>query len=108
VQCESNLLGITNGNGANVGSGGWSNIADKYEKAKRYCDEPFEVMNGGGRKKIVPITGEWIGESFNGYGARPRAVSIRCASSAALDLAPASLDAVFTAPPISAMSSTAS
>jgi hypothetical protein len=24
VQCESNLLGITNGNGASVGSGGWA------------------------------------------------------------------------------------
>jgi putative DNA methylase len=91
------LLGIVNGNGANVGSGGWSNIADKYEKAKRYCDEPFEVMNGRGRKKLVPIKGEWIGERFN--GARTRLVSIHCASSAALDLAPASLDAVFTDPP---------
>jgi putative DNA methylase len=24
IQCESNLLGIVNGNGANVGSGGWT------------------------------------------------------------------------------------
>jgi hypothetical protein len=38
VQCESNLLGISNGGNANVGSGGWSNIVDKYAKAKRYCD----------------------------------------------------------------------
>jgi putative DNA methylase len=97
VQCESNLLGIVNGNGANVGSGGWSNIADKYEKAKRYCDAPFEVKNTGGRKTVVPITGEWIGERTE--GARPRSVSIHCASSADLDLAPASLDAVFTDPP---------
>ena len=43
VHCESNLLGIINGNGANVGSGGWMNIIDKYAKAKRYCDAPFEV-----------------------------------------------------------------
>src|SRR5208337_4801653 len=40
VQCESNLLGIANGNGVSVGSGGWSNIINKYEKAKRYCEEP--------------------------------------------------------------------
>nr|VFJ69190.1 MAG: Protein of unknown function (DUF1156) [Candidatus Kentron sp. FW] len=43
IQCESNLLGIINGGGANVGSGGWTNIIDKYTKAKRYCDAPFEV-----------------------------------------------------------------
>ena len=35
VQCESNLLGITNGNGTSVGSGGWTNIIEKYTKAKR-------------------------------------------------------------------------
>jgi adenine-specific DNA methylase len=29
VQCESNILGIANGNGASVGSGGWSNIINK-------------------------------------------------------------------------------
>ena len=97
VQCESNLLGIINGNGANVGSGGWTNIIDKYEKAKRYCDEPFEVQNGGGRKRVIPIKGEWIGERLN--GSRTRSVKIYCASSTTLQLAPASLDAVFTDPP---------
>ena len=34
LQCESNLLGIVNGNRVNVGSGGWTNIIDKYEKAQ--------------------------------------------------------------------------
>jgi len=97
VQCESNLLGIVNGNGASVGSGGWSNITAKYEKAKRYCDDPFEVKNGGGRKTVVPIRGEWIGERRN--GSRTRSVSIRCVSSTALDLLPGSLDGVFTDPP---------
>lgn len=97
LQCESNLLGTVNGNGANVGSGGWTNIIDKYEKAKRYCDEPFEVKNGGGRKTVVPIKGEWIGERLN--GSRTRSVKIHCASSTNLQLTPASLDAVFTDPP---------
>ena len=96
VQCESNLLGIANGNGASVGSGGWSNIINKYEKAKRYCEEPFEVRPSG-RKIAVPIKGEWIGERLN--GARPRNISIRCASSTDLGLEPKSLDAVFTDPP---------
>ena len=96
VQCESNLLGISNGAGLNVGSGGWSNIVDKYAKAKRYCDNPFEIRTNE-RKTLVPITGEWIGERSN--GARPRAVSIHCKSATKIHLEAESLDAVFTDPP---------
>ena len=66
VQCESNLLGIVNGNGVNVGSGGWTNIIEKYARAKSYCDAPFEVRRQGRRKVTVPIRGEWIGERRNG------------------------------------------
>ena len=97
VQCESNLPGITTRAGAGVGSGGWTNIIAKYDKAKRFCDAPFEVDHSRGRKTLVPIPGEWIGERQ--AGRRPRRASIRCASSTALDLAPNSLDAVFTDPP---------
>jgi len=97
IQCESNLLGIVNGNGANVGSGGWTNIIDKYLKAKRYCDEPFEVRKEGRTNTQVLIKGEWIGERLN--GAKPRKVSIHCASATLLNLPPESLDAVFTDPP---------
>jgi len=97
VQCESNILGIQNGNGIGVGSGGWSNIIDKYTKAKRYCDEPFEVRRGDTSKKQIRIEGEWIGERLNGH--RKRRVNIRCASSTGIDLRPSSLDAVFTDPP---------
>ena len=97
VQCESNFLGIQNRNGLGVGSGGWTNIVDKYTKAKRYCDEPFEVRRGETSKKQIPIVGEWIGERLNGH--RTRSVNIYCASSTTTALAPASLDAVFTDPP---------
>jgi len=97
IQCESNFLGIQNGNGLGVGSGGWSNIIDKYTKAKRYCDEPFEVRRGETSKKQIPIEGEWIGERLNGH--RTRSVNIRCASSTTIALPPGSLDAVFTDPP---------
>jgi hypothetical protein len=97
VQCESNLLGITNGNGTNVGSGGWTNIIDKYTKAKRYCDAPFEVQRQGSRNVQVPIEGEWIGEKLN--GSRRRSVAIHCADATTVKLEPDSLDAVFTDPP---------
>jgi adenine-specific DNA methylase len=97
VQCESNLLGISNAKGANVGSGGWSNIVDKYAKAKKYCESPFEVRVENSKKRFVHIDGEWIGERLN--GARPRSVSIKCADAAALRWEPESLDAVFTDPP---------
>jgi adenine-specific DNA methylase len=97
VQCESNLLGITAANGSSVGSGGWTNIVDKYQKAKKYCERPFEVQSLNGSKRFIPIKGEWIGERLN--GARPRSVSIHCHSSTALELEQQSLDAVFTDPP---------
>lgn len=97
VQCESNLLGITNGNGANVGSGGWSNIIDKYYKAKKYCDKPFEIRVENDRKQFVAIEGEWIGERLN--GSRKRSVEIKCGSATTADLEAGSLDAIFTDPP---------
>ena len=97
VQCESNLLGIVNGNGTNVGSGGWTNIMDKYAKAKRYCDAPFEVKRQGSRNVQVLVKGEWIGEKLN--GSRRRSIAIHCADATTIELAPNSLDAVFTDPP---------
>lgn len=97
VQCESNFLGIQNGKGGGVGSGGWTNIIDKYTKAKRFCDEPFEVRRGDTSKKQIRIEGEWIGERLNGH--KMRNVSIRCASSTTVKPPSASLDAVFTDPP---------
>lgn len=97
VQCESNLLGIANGGGVSVGSGGWSNIIEKYLKAKQYCDTPFETQHDGARKVQVPIRGEWIGDRSNGGPGRK--VRILCQSATAADLPPASLDGVFTDPP---------
>lgn len=97
VQCESNLLGIAKGSGGAVGSGGWRNIVEKYAKAKRYCDAPFETRQQNGRKVTVPIKGEWIGERLNGV--HRRSVAIRCTHSAEAQIEPGSLDAVFTDPP---------
>jgi len=101
IECESNLLGIPNGRpGGNVGSGGWSNIIEKYAKAKAYCDAPFEFRHEGGRKVRVDVRGEWIGDEPNGRaGARPRDVTLGCGNAAANGVTVGSLDAVFTDPP---------
>ncbi len=99
IQCESNLFGIVNGEG-NVGSGGWSNIVEKYSRAKQYCSEPFEVRHEKGQKIRVPISGEWIGER---HGISPsavhRSVEITCGDATTAEWDDASVDAVLTDPP---------
>ncbi len=99
VQCESNLLGIRDAAGACVGSGGWTNMVEKFLKAKAFCDEPFEMPPPGGPrgKAAIYTRGEWIGEERN--GARPRRVTIRCCNSTQIKLGSRTLDAVLTDPP---------
>src|SRR5215813_10920710 len=97
VQCESNFLGILNMAGMPIGSGGWKNIIEKYIRAKQYADAPFETKQENGRKVVIPVKGEWIGERLNGTG--QRSVTIHCADSAQVELQANSLDAVFTDPP---------
>jgi putative DNA methylase len=101
IQCESNFLGIVEPNkDICVGSGGWANIIEKFRKAKAYCESPFEIRHRGGRKEIVSIKGEWIGDNPNGiHRAERRSVALRCNDAAQADLPPFSLDAVFTDPP---------
>ncbi len=101
IQCESNFLGIVEPKKKIcVGSGGWANIIEKFRKAKRYCETPFETQHEGDRKTVVPIRGEWIGDHRNGReSGEERQVDIRCEDAAAASLPPSSLDAVFTDPP---------
>lgn len=101
VQCESNLLGIQDPEtGLNVGSGGWSNITEKFARAKQYGEHPFEVSYDGGQKRIIPIKGEWIGDhASDSESGVTRRVELYCGSATRAELAPASLDAVFTDPP---------
>ena len=101
VQCESNLLGIINGDkGINIGSGGWSNIIEKFFKGKSYCDAPFEIKHQGGRKVQVPIPEEWIGDVRNcGAPSEKRVVELSCRNAGEVAWTPESLDAVFTDPP---------
>ncbi len=101
IQCESNLLGIINEDtGTNIGSGGWSNITDKFLRAKQYCERPFEVTYRGARKSIVWIDGEWIGdEKTQSEKTQSRKVELHCADAMKADLPLHSLDAVVTDPP---------
>ena len=101
VQCESNLLGRTDSaTGALIGSGGWANIVEKYARAKVYCQHPFEIDHRSGRKTVVQIEGEWIGDQRDGLGPpMDRSVELRCGSSTSANLPADSLDAVLTDPP---------
>jgi putative DNA methylase len=101
IQCESNFLGIPGGKrGTSVGSGGWTNIIEKFVKAKAYCDAPFEVRFQGKRKHFVPIQGEWIGDvKGNGPQIKKRNIALFCSDARVKDLAPETLDGVFTDPP---------
>jgi putative DNA methylase len=66
LQCESNLLGIVDDSTrVNIGSGGWSNITGKYLRAKKYCEEVFEIRHQEGKKAYVPLPDEWIGETHD-------------------------------------------
>ncbi len=99
IQCESNILGIEGGRGLPVGSGGWLNITEKFTKAKRYCQRPFEVRHDGQRKVEVAIPGEWIGTSTHGLGKNEtRQVDLVCGNSSALK-GNAVFDGIFTDPP---------
>ncbi len=97
IQCESNLLGIKNGKGENIGSGGWKNIIEKYYQAKLYCFHPYEINRHKNQNLRIPIKGEWIGDNY--LNRRPRLINIQCENSSTIKLKKASLDAVFTDPP---------
>jgi adenine-specific DNA methylase len=101
IQCESNLLGILEPTrNICVGSGGWTNIIEKFRKAKSYCDSPFEVRYRGTKKEIVPITEEWIGDHPNGkHKGEKRSVELCCRDATTADIPPSTLDAVLTDPP---------
>lgn len=101
MQCESNLLGIpANGGAVQVGSGGWSNIVEKYGRAKEYCTKVFETRHDGERKVKIPIPDEWIGRSRAVGGVtEEKGVDLRCASATTAEIPEGSIDGVFTDPP---------
>ncbi|MBI3292520.1 MAG: DUF1156 domain-containing protein [Elusimicrobia bacterium] len=101
IQCESNFLGVTNGrDSANIGSGGWSNIIDKFIKAKAYCNHPYEIRHDSGRKSQIPIQNEWIGDQRHSISPpEKRKVVLHCGNAMEAELPDQNLDAVLTDPP---------
>jgi hypothetical protein len=96
VQCEANLLGIPR-----VGSGGFSHFVEKYRRAKAYCRQPFESRREGSRKQRLKIAGEQIAAELVGHSPESGQREAWLSAAPALDaeLAPDSLDGVFTDPP---------
>jgi adenine-specific DNA methylase len=96
VQCENNLIGIPR-----VGSGAFRHFVEKYLRAKRYCQAPFETRYVARRKELVPIGGERIQAQFVDTFPRPdgQQAYLRAASATQMHLPDASLDGVFTDPP---------
>jgi hypothetical protein len=96
IQCENSLLGIPH-----VGSGGFRHFVEKYDKAKEYCERPFETSLGRPKRKIF-TSGERIGARLVSDFPRPevpKSAYLQAASADTLELPPASLDAVLTDPP---------
>jgi adenine-specific DNA methylase len=97
IQCENNVLGI-----AKIGSGSFRHFVEKYDRAKAYCEAPFETEKKGSRKVLRPVLGERIDAKLvrrlcDVKGSR-KAV-LRCGSITDAEIIDNSFDAVFTDPP---------
>jgi hypothetical protein len=96
IQCENSLLGIPR-----IGSGGFRHFVEKYDRAKDYCEKPFETYPGRPKKRIF-ISGEQIGARLVSdlpQPQDPKSAYLQAASADTLALPSASLDAVLTDPP---------
>ena len=96
VQCENSLLGIPQ-----VGSGSFRHFVEKYLRAKRYGEAPFEIQQRGHTKRLIPVPGEHIGATFVDRlpSAGQRQAWLKAAPATEVGLPPASLDGVYTDPP---------
>ena len=95
-QCENSLLGISN-----AGSGGYRHFLKKYERAKKYCDRPFECTSDRTEKHTdgEQIRADFVDEPKDLIDAPARSASLHSEDSADLDLDGVKLDGVFTDPP---------
>jgi adenine-specific DNA methylase len=98
VQCENNVLGIPK-----IGAGGFRHFVEKYDRAKEYCERPFEtVKSKKHRKRLVHVPGERIEASLV---TNPRDIQgirkayLRAGSIEDARFPEGTFDAVFTDPP---------
>lgn len=98
IQCESNLLGTLDDAGRLIGSGGLRNMIAKYAAAKEYCRAPYEIRTGNdhnrGRKEKV-----YLQERIGPAPGKDHQTRLLFSDAATLDIAPESLDGIFTDPP---------
>jgi adenine-specific DNA methylase len=98
IQCENNVIGL-----AGVGAGGFRHFIAKYDRAKEYCEAPFEtVKTAKFKKKLVPISREKIEATLVGKPAElrgSRKALLKAGSIEDVEFSPGTFDAVFTDPP---------
>jgi putative DNA methylase len=96
TQCENSVLGIPG-----IGSGGFRHFVEKYDRAKEYCEKPFDSYPEKPKRDVF-ILGESIGahlvSSFPQHD-DPRSAYLQAISADQLALPADSLDAVLTDPP---------
>lgn len=97
VQCENNVIGIPK-----IGSGSYRHFVEKYDRAKAYCEQPFETVRDKGKKSIRPIVGEQIDAKLvkrTDQLKGSRKALIAAGSIENVTFAEGKFDAVFTDPP---------
>jgi len=96
IQCENSLLGIPG-----VGSGGFRHFVAKYDRAKAYCEKPFEKYPDESRTRVFTVD-ERIGARLVSDFPEPqgpKSAYLLAKSADEIALPTASLDAVLTDPP---------
>lgn len=96
TQCENSLLGT-----AGVGSGGFRHFVQKYDRAKAYCERPFEIYPGRPKRTAYQREEQIVAQMVSDFPRHDnrKAAYLQAASSEQLALPPSSLDAVLTDPP---------
>lgn len=96
TQCENSVLGIPG-----IGSGGFRHFVEKYDRAKEYCERPFDSYPEKPKRDVF-IPGESIGARLTSSFPQhddPRSAYLQAMSADQLALPADSLDAVLTDPP---------
>ncbi|MDA8073788.1 MAG: hypothetical protein M0Z40_00860 [Actinomycetota bacterium] len=96
IVCEDSLLGIPG-----VGSGSFVHFVEKFALAKTYAKRPYETRISASKKSLVHMMSERIEAPLihREPASGERTAWLVCEPSQTLDLAPKSLDGVFTDPP---------